>query len=144
MRALIKDLHADDKGRAVALVVIDCPADELRRRLASNPTSVELMTRTQIADRSAAVNEPPAASAEPIKGGQLSIWLAQREKEKPFQAFLVTLGCNASTPELAEQAVKSLLRFTSRTQLDNDPDLGVRFRNEIMLEYSAWLNKKHR
>lgn len=149
MRALIKDLHADEKGRAVLLVVADCSAAELRQRLQASPTSVELITRAQL---DAANAQPPAsaetpapspAPAEDEKGTRYAQWLAIHEGKPGFQEFLTKVkGCNASTPALAESAVKELLRFTSRKQLDNDPDLGMRFRNEIMLEYAAWLNKR--
>lgn len=159
MQALIKDLHADNKGRAVMLVVVDCSAEEMRRRLASSPTCVDLVTRTHLADMrqqraKAQPQQPPepvpamlqpqsgtVTEAEQQKGGALCKWLAAREREVPFRQFLsVKKGGNITTPELAEQCVKDLLRFTSRIQLDNNPELGMRFRNEIMLEYAAWLN----
>lgn len=146
MRALIKDFHADDKGRAVLLVVADCSAAELRQRLSAGPANVELITRSQLQAQppaTAATTVPGPIPAEDEKGGKLSQWLAARERDQSFQRFLtMAKGCNATTPALAESAVKELLRFTSRKQLDNDPDLGVRFRNEIMLEYAAWLNKR--
>ena len=140
MRALIKDFHADEKGRAVLLVVADCSAADLRQRLSAGPANVELITRSHLQAQPPAPSQVPA---EEEKGGKLAQWLAAREREPSFQRFLtMAKGCNATTPALAESAVKELLRFTSRKQLDNDPDLGVRFRNEIMLEYAAWLNKR--
>lgn len=150
MRALIKDLHADEKGRAVLLVVADCSAAELRQRLQASPTSVELITRAQL---DAANAQPPAPAATPApspapaadeKGGKLAQWMATMEREQSFRQFLTaTKGCNVTTPALAECVVKELLRFTSRRQLDNDPALGVRFRKEIMLEYAVWMNKRN-
>lgn len=150
MRALVKDLHADDKGRAVVLLVADCSADELRRRLASNPTSIDLMTRTQIAD-TVRQSEPPALVANQAgtlpdtgqhKGGKLCQWLAAREREPKFHEFLRRrYGRNVSTPVQAEAAVKDLLQFTSRTQLDNDAELGARFKKEIMLELQGFLSR---
>lgn len=149
MRALIKDLHADEKGRAVLLVVADCSAADLRQRLSAGPSNVELITRSHLQAQpqqppaTAATTMPATNPAEEEKGGKLAQWLAAHEREQSFRQFLTaTKGCNATTPALAECAVKELLRFTSRKQLDNDPALGVRFRKEIMLEYAAWLNKR--
>lgn len=137
MRALIRNIDQDRHGRAVVMLVLDDTPDAVRRQLSTSPLNIDAMTRAQLIDQKA-----PSAPANKPKGGQLCKWLAAREREKPFQQFLQQrYGRNATTPELAEQAVKDLLQFGSRTQLDNDPALNQRFRNEIMLEYNKWLNR---
>src|SRR5690606_25692222 len=104
--------HADEKGRAVLLVVADCSAAELRQRLQASPTSVELITRSQLQAQHqhqppamAATTMPAINPAEEEKGGKLAQWLAAREREQSFRQFLTaTKGCNATTPALAECA----------------------------------------
>jgi hypothetical protein len=46
-------------------------------------------------------------------------------------------GRNATDPKTAEIAVKDIVGFGSRTQLDNDLELGMKFKNMIMLEFNA-------
>lgn len=136
MRALVRNIDQDRHGRAVVMLVLDDSPEAVRHQLSRQPLSIDAMTRSQLIEQKA-----PAAPTKP-KGGQLCKWLAARERESKFQKFLQQhYGRNATTPELAEKAVKDLLHFASRTQLDNDPELNQRFRNEIMLEYNKWLNK---
>lgn len=131
-RAIIRNIHTDDKGRAVVLMVVDSTPGDLRAALGNGPAAIELMTKAHIA-------QPTAAQSE--KGGQLCKWLHARCREQMFQRFLgVRYGRNATTPEIALDAVKDLLQFASSARLDNDPDLSMRFRAEIIQEYSKWQN----
>ncbi len=137
MRALVRNIDQDRHGRAVVMLVLDDSPEAVRHQLAQQPLNIDAMTRAQLIEQKG----PPVPVNKP-KGGQLCKWLAAREREQKFQKFLQQrYGRNATTPELAEKAVKDLLLFGSRTQLDNDPALNKRFRNEIMLEYNKWLNK---
>ena len=131
-RAIIRNIHTDDKGRAVVLMVVDSSPVELCTQLGNGPAAIELMTKAHL-----------VKPAQPEKGGQLCQWLHARCREQMFQKFLsAKYGRNANTPETALEAVKSLLQFGSSVRLDNDATLGTRFKTEIMQEYAQWQSKR--
>jgi hypothetical protein len=135
-RAIIRDIHSDDKGRAVVMMVVDASPDKLKAQLNDCPASIQLMTMQQLK----AQLKPPAPAE---KGGQLCRWLHARCREKSFQNFLkARYGRSPSNPEVALEAVKSIIGFGSSRHLDNNDDLNMRFRKEIMQEYSLWLTKR--
>lgn len=132
-RAIVRNIHTDDKGRAVVLMVVDSTPVELCTQLSNGPASIELMTKAHLVK--------PAKQSE--KGGALCKWLHARCREQMFQKFLsVKYGRNANTPETAIEAVKSLLQFGSSIRFDNDATLGTRFKTEIMQEYARWQSKR--
>jgi hypothetical protein len=137
MQSVIQNLYSDSKGRAVAVMVLDCTVAELNSRIAESPIAIDAYTLEQL--------KQAKAVAQPVNkapGGPLTKWLAARERDKPFQQFLQKkYGRNATDPKTAEIAVKDIVGFASRTQLDNDVELGMKFRKIIMLEFNAWLNK---
>ena len=131
-RAIIRNIHTDDKGRAVVLMVVDSSPVELCTQLGNGPAAIELMTKAHL-----------VKPAQPEKGWQLCQWLHARCREQMFQKFLsAKYGRNANTPETALEAVKSLLQFGSSVRLDNDATLGTRFKTEIMQEYAQWQSKR--
>lgn len=133
-RAIVRNIHTDDKGRAVVLMVVDSTPVELCTQLGNGPAPIELMTKAHLVK--------PVAK-QPEKGGQLCKWLHARCREQMFQKFLsAKYGRNANTPETALEAVKSLLQFGSSVRLDNDDTLGARFKTEIMQEYAQWQSKR--
>jgi hypothetical protein len=136
MQSVIQNLYQDSKGRAVAVMVLDCTVTELSARIALSPISIDAYTLEQLKQAKAVahpVNKAP--------GGPLTKWLAARERDKPFQQFLQKkYGRNATDPKTAEVAVKDIVGFASRTQLDNDVELGMKFKKMIMMEFNAWLN----
>ena len=132
-RAIIRNIHTDDKGRAVVLMVVDSSPVELCTQLGNGPAPIELMTKAHLVK--------PAKQSE--KGGALCKWLHARCREQMFQKFLsAKYGRNANTPETALEAVKSLLQFGSSVRLDNDDALAARFKTEIMQEYARWQSKR--
>jgi hypothetical protein len=137
MQSVIQNLYSDSKGRAVAVMVLDCTVAELNARIAESPIAIDAYTLEQL--------KQAKAIAQPVNkapGGTLTKWLAAREREKSFQQFLQKkYGRNATDQKTAESAVKDLVGFGSRTQLDNDSELGMKFKNMIMLEFNSWLNR---
>jgi hypothetical protein len=136
MQSVIQNLYSDSKGRAVAVMVLDCTVAELNGRIAESPITINAYTLEQL-KQTKAVTQP----VNKAPGGPLTKWLAARERDKPFQQFLQKkYGRNASDPKTAEAAVKDIVGFASRTQLDNDVELGMKFKKMIMMEFNAWLN----
>jgi hypothetical protein len=136
VRSVVQSIYQDNKGRAVAVMVLDCTVTELSARIAESPIAIDAYTLEQL--KQAKALEQPKQKAV---GGKLSKWLGQRERDKPFQQFLQKkYGRNATDPKTAEIAVKDIVGFASRTQLDNDVELGMRFKKMIMMEFNAWLN----
>lgn len=118
-------------------MVLDCTIAELNARIALSPISIDAYTLEQL-KQAKAISQP----VENAPGGALTKWLAARERDKPFQQFLQSkYGRNANDPKAAEMAVKDIVGFGSRTQLDNDLELGMKFKNMIMLEFNSWLNR---
>lgn len=141
-RAIIRNIHTDDKGRAVVLMVVDSSPVELCSQLGNGPAAIELMTKAHLVKPSQG-KAPQHQPAQAQKGGQLCKWLHARCREQMFQKFLgAKYGRNANTPETALEAVKSLLQFGSSVRLDNDDTLGARFKTEIMQEYAQWQSKR--
>ncbi len=137
MQSVIQHLYSDSKGRAIAVLVLDCTVAELNTRIAESPIAIDAYTLEQLKQ-----SKIPSQPSKKLPGGNLTKWLAAREREKPFQNFLQKhYGRSATTPETAERAVKDLVGFASRTQLDNDAELGMKFKSMIMLEFNAWLNR---
>lgn len=135
-RAIIRDIHSDEKGRAVVMMVVDATPEKLKAQLNDCPASIQLMTMQQLK----AQLKPPALSE---KGGKLCQWLHARCREKSFQNFLkARYGRCPSSPEVALEAVKSVVGFASSRHLDNNDDLNMKFRKVIMQEYSLWLTKR--
>jgi hypothetical protein len=141
MKALVREIIADSKGRALLLVVADCMATDLRQQLQAGPVELALMTHEQLAaQRSAAAQ---AASGDGMTGGALAKWLAQSERDQAFWRFMREVhGRNVSSPETAEAAVKALVQFGSRKQLDNDPEVCKRFKHEILYKYQGWQGRR--
>jgi len=136
MQSVIQNLYSDSKGRAVAVMVLDCTVAELNSRIAESPIAIDAYTLEQLRQVNA-VTQP----IDKAPGGALTKWLAARERDKPFQQFLQKkYGRNATDPKTAEIAVKDIVGFASRTQLDNDVELGMKFKKMIMMEFNAWLN----
>jgi hypothetical protein len=137
MQSVIQQVYSDSKGRAVAVMVLDCTVAELNGRIAESPITINAYKLEQL--RQAKASEQPKQKA---LGGKLSKWLGQRERDKPFQQFLQKkYGRNATDPKTAEIAVKDIVGFASRIQLDNDVELGMKFKKMIMLEFNSWLNR---
>jgi hypothetical protein len=137
MQSVIQNLYSDSKGRAVAVMVLDCTVAELNDRIAESPITINAYTLEQL--RQAKALEQPKQKGV---GGKLSKWLGQRERDKPFQQFLQKkYGRNVTDPKTAEIAVKDIVGFASRIQLDNDVELGMKFKKMIMLEFNSWLNR---
>lgn len=117
-------------------MVLDCTPAELNTHIAEAPVPIDAHTLDQL-KQAKAMTQPK----KKLPSGELTKWLATREHEKPFQNFLQKrYGRNATTAETTELAVKDLVGFGSRTQLDNDAELGMKFKKMIMLEFNAWLN----
>lgn len=146
MRSVIQNLYQDSKGRAVAVMVLDCTVTELNAQVAESPIAIDAYTIEQLKSRKASPSPPSPPSVRYVNddkppGGKLTKWLAAREREKPFQNFLQKrYGRNAPDAKTAELAVKDIVGFGSRTQLDNDAELAMKFKKLIMLEFNAWLN----
>ena len=127
-------------------MVLDCTVPELNARIAESPIAIDAYTIEQLKSRKAPPSppEPPPVryvNDDKPPGGKLTKWLAARERDKPFRKFLQEkYGRNATDAKTAELAVKDLVGFGSRTQLDNDIELGMKFKKMIMLEFNAWLN----
>lgn len=137
MQSVIQNLYQDSKGRAVVVMVLDCTVAELNTRIAESPIAIDAYTLEQL-KQSKVINQPE----EKQPGGTLTKWLAAREREKPFRKFLQEkYGRNAPDAKTAEMAVKDIVGFGSRTQLDNDAELAMKFKKMIMLEFNTWLNK---
>ena len=134
MQSVIQHVYSDSKGRAVAVMVLDCTVAALNARIAESPVAIDAYTLEQLKSRQND-NEKP-------KGGPLSRWLGAQEKKDSFQAFLQKkYNRDVSNAKSAEITVKSVIGFNSRTQLDNDHQLSIKFKTEIMQEYGKWLNK---
>ena len=119
-------------------MVLDCTVAELNARIAESPVAIDAYTLEQL-KQAKAIAQPK----KKLPGGTLTKWLATRESEKPFQQFLQKkYGRNAPNPKTAEAAVKDIVGFASRTQLDNYVELGMKFKRMIMMEFNAWLNCK--
>ena len=147
MQSVIQHLYSDNKGRAVAVMVLDCTVAEMSSKIAESPVAIDAYTLEQLKQSKAPPPPPEPPSVRYVNddkppGGKLTKWLAARERDKPFQNFLQKrYGRNATDPKTAELAVKDIVGFGSRTQLDNDLDLAMKFKKMIMLEFNAWLNK---
>lgn len=137
MQSVIQHIYSDNKGRAVAVMVLDCTVAALNARIAESPVAIDAYTLEQL-KKSKTISQPEEKSP----GGPLTKWLAARERDLPFRKFLqAKYGRNATDAKTAELAVKDIVGFGSRTQLDNDHQLAMKFKNMIMLEFNAWLNK---
>ncbi len=137
MQSVIQHVYSDAKGRAVAVIVLDSTVADFNARLAESPVAIDAYTLSQL-QHSKAVEVPTDKSP----GGALTKWLAARERDMPFRKFLQEkYGRNAPDAKTAELAVKDIVGFGSRTQLDNDHQLAMKFKKMIMLEFNAWLNK---
>lgn len=148
MRSVVQHIYSDSKGRAVAVMVLDCTVTDLNALLDVSPVAINAHTLKQLKKRNetSLPPEPPPSRYinEDVKpaGGPLTKWLAARERDKPFHKFLQEkYGRNAPDAKTAELAVKDIVGFGSRTQLDNDHQLAMKFKKMIMLEFNAWLNK---
>lgn len=151
MQSVIQQIYSDSKGRAVAVMVLDCTVADLNARIAESPVAIDAYTLEQLKSRIKIHPYPVSASGPKGKssegevkqqGGPLTKWLAARERDLPFRKFLQErYGRNAPDAKTAELAVKDIVGFGSRTQLDNDHQLAMKFKNVIMLEFNAWLNK---
>jgi hypothetical protein len=118
-------------------MVLDCTVAELNGRIAESPITINAYTLEQLR-QAKALDQPKQKDV----GGKLSKWLGQRERDKPFQQFLQKkYGRNATDPKTAEIAVKDIVGFASLIQLDNDVELGMKFKKMIMLEFNSWLNR---
>lgn len=149
MQSVIQHVYSDSKGRAVAVMVLDCTVAALNARIAESPVAIDAYTLEQLRAVKQPAPVPPAGPVAQIpegeskpQGGPLTKWLAARERDLPFRKFLqAKYGRNATDAKTAELAVKDIVGFGSRTQLDNDHQLAMKFKNMIMLEFNAWLNK---
>lgn len=127
-------------------MVLDCPPPELNAQIAELPIAIDAYMIEQLKSRKPTPSPPEPPSIRYVNDdkppdGELTKWLATREREKRFQHFLQKrYGRNATDAKTAELAVKDLVGFGSRTQLDNDAELGMKFKEVIMLEFNAWLN----
>jgi len=130
MQAVLTSLTTDNKGRAVAMVVINGTADQVSQQIAGGPVQLDVQTIAQA---------KAAALPQKQKGGPLTKWLAAREGEAKFQQFLKKVyGRNVTNQVTAEAAVKDLMQIASRTELDHNPDKGMKFRRDIMLKFGEF------
>lgn len=137
MQSVIQHVYSDNKGRAVAVMVLDCTVAALNARIAESPVAIDAYTLEQL-KKSKAIEQPE----EKAPGGPLSRWLGTQEKKDSFQAFLQKkYKRDVSNAKSAEITVKSVIGFNSRTQLDNDHQLSMKFKTEIMQEYGKWLSR---
>lgn len=149
MQSVIQHVYSDSKGRAVAVMVLDCTVAALNARIAESPVAIDAYTLEQLRAVKQPAPVPPAGPVAQIpeseskpQGGPLSRWLGAQEKKDSFQAFLQKkYNRDVSNAKSAEITVKSVIGFNSRTQLDNDHQLSIKFKTEIMQEYGKWLNK---
>ena len=134
MQSVIQHVYSDSRGRAVAVMVLDCTVATLNARIAESPVAIDAYTLDQLKTRQNDKEKP--------KGGPLSRWLGAQEKKESFQAFLQKkYKRDVSNAKSAEITVKSVIGFESRTQLDNDHQLSMKFKTDIMQEYGKWLSR---